>query len=271
MNTKTSTSTKIAYTTAIGLACFSGGVATYGLTKFAPGAELVVAAMGVLFEAGKLTAFALIHKQMPRLLKAALVFVGLILMGLNIAGVSGFLSSAYEHSAISARAASHTAESTAHASASLIERQLAQAESNLAQARAALIKARDDRGRQRAAEKVIASATAERDALVAKLSSAKTSEARVEGDTITASAEFAAVTFIAAAVGTGQDGVAHLLILAVASLPDALAILLLVAAGYTAPQAEPKAPAVRKPVRKAVRRRRGLNPALKVVRNAAMA
>ena len=68
-----------------------------------------------------------------------------------------------------------------------------------------------------------------------------------------------------------QDAVAHLLILAVASLPDVLAILLLVAAGYTAAKAEPKAPAVRRR-RKLVRRpRRGLNPALRVVPNAATA
>jgi hypothetical protein len=32
--------TKISYGTAVALACFSGGVATYGLTKFAPGAEM---------------------------------------------------------------------------------------------------------------------------------------------------------------------------------------------------------------------------------------
>ena len=79
----------VAYTTAIALACFSGAVATYGLTKFAPGAEFVIAAMGVLFEAGKLASFALVHKQMPRSLKAALVLIGLVLMTLNVAGVSG--------------------------------------------------------------------------------------------------------------------------------------------------------------------------------------
>jgi hypothetical protein len=65
MKNRTPTSTKIAYATAIGLACFSGAVATYGLTKFAPSAEFVVAAMGVLFEAGKLTSFAIIHRPLP--------------------------------------------------------------------------------------------------------------------------------------------------------------------------------------------------------------
>src|SRR5712671_1397817 len=129
MKTKTPLLTKLAYSTAVGLALFSGSVATYGLTKFAPGAEWVVAAMGLLFEAGKLTSFALVHKRMPRALKAALLLTGTVLMGLNIAGVSGFLSSSYERSRITAQATTHVAESTAHASASLVERQLAAAES----------------------------------------------------------------------------------------------------------------------------------------------
>src|SRR5258708_3244436 len=71
--TKTSPTNVIATTVAIGLASFSGAVATYGLTKFAPGAEYVIAAMGVLFEAGKLTSFAMLHNRMPRALKGALL------------------------------------------------------------------------------------------------------------------------------------------------------------------------------------------------------
>jgi hypothetical protein len=154
----------------------------------------------------------------------------------------------------------------------LIERQLAATEGNLAQARQALVRARDDKGRVKAAQAIVTAATAERDALVAKLSAAQTSSAKVEGDAIISSAEFAAVAFVAGATGASADAVAHALILAIASLPDVLAVLLLVAAGYAQPKAvQPKA--VRKPARKTPRRhpRRGLNPALKVVRNAATA
>src|SRR6266853_1299781 len=98
-----------------------------------PGAEIVVGAMGLLFEAGKLTSFAMLHRRsVPRLLRGALATVGLTLMAANVAGVSGFLSSQYERTHITAHATSHTAETTAHASASLVERQLAAAESNLA-------------------------------------------------------------------------------------------------------------------------------------------
>src|SRR5712672_124727 len=88
----------ISYTTAIGLAGFSGAVATVGMMKLVPGGELVVGAMGVLFEAGKLTSFAMLHRKTPpRILKIALAGVGLTLVAANVAGVSGLLSSAYEH------------------------------------------------------------------------------------------------------------------------------------------------------------------------------
>src|SRR5260370_19865967 len=96
MKSKTPILTKISYTTAICLAGFSGSVACYGLSKFTRGSEPVVIVMCALFEAGKLVSFAVIHRPLPRSLKCALVAVGLVLMGLNIAGVSGFLSNAYE-------------------------------------------------------------------------------------------------------------------------------------------------------------------------------
>jgi hypothetical protein len=237
-----------AYATAFGLAAFSGSVATYGLTKFCPGAELVVAAMGILFECGKLTAFAMLHKKMPVALKAALLTVGLVLMILNVVGVSGFLSNAYERQQIGARATSHTATANAHASADLVERQLASAESNLAQARTALVRARDDKGRVRAAQAVITSATAERDALVKQLATAQASTAQVEGDTINSGAAFAAIQFLSGATGAGVDAVAHVVIMIVAGLPDVLAVLLLLAAVRDEPK--PLSAPVAKPISK---------------------
>ncbi len=83
----------ISYTTAISLAAFSGGVATFGMMKLVPGAEIVVGTMGLLFEAGKLTSFAMLHRgSVPRLLRGALATVGVTLICANVAGVSGFLS-----------------------------------------------------------------------------------------------------------------------------------------------------------------------------------
>jgi hypothetical protein len=139
----------IATVTAVGLVTFSGAISAWGLMRFVPGAEFVIVVMAVLFEASKLLGFAMVHRPAPRLLKGALLTVGLLLMTLNVAGVSGFLSNAYMQSRITARAIEHTSEATAHAEASLLERQLAQAEGAVAQARTALVRARDDRGRVR--------------------------------------------------------------------------------------------------------------------------
>src|SRR5260370_21322727 len=163
----------ISYSTAIALAGFSGAVATVGMMKLVPGGELVVGAMGALFEAGKLTSFAMLHrKAAPRLLKCALAGVGLTLMTANVAGVSGFLSNAYEHRQIGARATAHAATANAFASADLAERQLPAAAGKLAQARPARIPAKDDKARARAAQAIVTTTTAERDALVQKLAAA---------------------------------------------------------------------------------------------------
>src|SRR5260370_382507 len=84
--------TTICYGAAICLAGFSGAVATYGLTKFAPGAELVVAVMGALFEVGKLTSFAVLHRPIPRMLKAGLLPLPLVLIPLTASAVSRILA-----------------------------------------------------------------------------------------------------------------------------------------------------------------------------------
>jgi hypothetical protein len=241
---------KISYTTAIALVAFSGSVSAFGMMKLVPGGEVVVCAMALLFECGKVVSFTLLHKKMPTLLKLALLTVGLLLMVLNIAGVSGFLSAQYERTHITAQATNHTAESTAHAEASLLERQLAQAEGAVSDARRALVRARDDKGRVKAAQAILTVSTAERDAILGKLSAANTTTAKVEGNAISSTSEFAAVQFIAGATGASVDTVAHAAILTIAAVPDVLAVLLLLAAGYSAP----KSPVAPRPARKIKRR-----------------
>jgi hypothetical protein len=256
----------VALWTAIGLAGFSGTVATIGLARFCPGAEPVVIVMGALFELAKLSAFAMVHKTLPRTLKTALVSIGLILAGLNIVGMSGMLSASYTHRLLVGQATAHAAEATGHAEASLIERQLASAESNLVAARSALIRAKDDKARIRAAKQIVDQATAERDNLVKQLGAAQANQAKTEGEKIGAAGEFAAVAFIAAATGAQQDQVATMVIMIISALPDTLAILLLIAATY-------EKPAQHKPIRrrrKVTPRRRPTSPAaLRIVPNAA--
>jgi hypothetical protein len=223
---------------AIGLVAFSGTISAWGLTKFMPGSEIAVIILAALFECSKLVGFSLLHRPVPLLLKTALLTVGLLLMSLNIIGVAGWLSSAYEHEQINAKATNHTAEASARAEASLVERQLAAAESNLAAARTAVLKARDDRGRVKAATVVVTTAIQERDALVKQLGAAQASTAKVEGDTISSSSEFAAVAFLAQMFGVDQDRVVHILIAGIASLPDILAALLITAIGFAGHKAQ---------------------------------
>jgi hypothetical protein len=227
-----------AASTAIGLVAFSGSISAYGLSKFAPGAELAIIVMAVLFESAKLLGFAMVHRPAPRTLKGALLSVGLLLMLLNIVGVAGFLSNAYTSSQISARAAAHATTAGAHAEVSLLEQQLAEAGAAVSEARGALIKARANKARAAAAQAILTATTAEHDRLVTKLSAANTTTAQVEGDTIQAGGEFASVVFLAEMFGTDQDTVAHILIAVIASLPDILAALLMITIGYTAPKAK---------------------------------
>src|SRR5258707_15301406 len=116
----------ISYTTAISLAAFSGGVATFGMMKLVPGAEIVVGTMGLLFEAGKLTSFAMLHRGSgPGLLRGALATIGVTLICANVAGVSGFLSAQDERAPVNAHARHHTPGAAPHPAASLLEGPLA--------------------------------------------------------------------------------------------------------------------------------------------------
>jgi hypothetical protein len=223
----------ISYTAAIGLAAFSGAVATYGLTKFAPGAELVVAVMGVLFEAGKLTSFAVLHRPLPKLLKMALLAVGLVLMALNVAGVSGMLSNAYTARQLAGEARHTQAATVSAAEVADLRKQLDATDLTLAQARVAIVKARDNRDRARAATATVEKTLAERDRIADRLRTATTVQAAADGDRIQAAGEFAAVMFVAKALGTDQDDTAHVVIGTISAIPDILAVLLITAAGCT--------------------------------------
>jgi hypothetical protein len=243
---------KFLYTTAIALAGFSGAVATYGLTKFAPGAEFVVGTMGVLFEVGKLTSLSLMHRPLPRSIKTGFIATSAVLMTLNVAGVSGMLSNAYSHRVIDRQASAHTTT----ADADLLQRQFSAAERQLSDANNALLRARDDKARQRAAKSAITAARSERDAITTKLAAAHVAES----DNMRASGEFAAIKFVADATGSDQDKVAHVMIATISAIPEALAFLLMLAASYVAPKAK-RAPAKRKPATK----RKAPRPALSVV------
>jgi hypothetical protein len=246
----------IAYGTAIGLAGFSGAIATYGLTKFCPGSEIAVGVMGALFEAAKLSSLALIHrKHLPIPLKCGLGVISLTLMTANIAGVSGMLSAAYSERQNASAATQATATRIASASVGDLRKQLEATDATIADARKAVLRARDDKRRVQAANVVLAQLSADRAQLATRLDKATVTQAQGEGDAIRASGEFAAVRFLSQATGTGEDTMVHAVILVIASVPDIAAALLLWAAGHQpakparivrrkrrAPKRRPKAP-----------------------------
>ena len=225
----------IAYGTAIGLAGFSGAIATYGLTKFCPGSEVAVGIMGALFEAAKLSSLALIHrKHLPLPLKCGLAAVSLTLMTANIAGVSGMLSAAYSEKQNAAAAKHSQTSHVAGAAVTDLRVQLAAADASIADARKAVLRARDDKSRVRAAQAFLTQATSDRTDLARRLETATTVQATSDADAIRASGEFAAVRFLAQSTGTSEDTMIHIVILIIASVPDLAAALLLWAAGHTA-------------------------------------
>lgn len=225
--------TYITYFVAIAAALFGGAVATWGLTKLAPGAELVVFVMGAIFEAGKLTSFALVHERVPFHYKGVLILVGAVLMLFNVAGVSGFLSNSYEREATANRAASHASTEAAGASSEVMDRQLKAAEKAVQDARQAVLKAKDDKGRAKAAQAALKDALAAQDELVAKFATAAGKKADAEGAAIANTAETAAITFLATATDKSESFIAHLFILVMASIPDLLAVFLLLSAPHT--------------------------------------
>jgi len=102
----------------------------------------------------------------------------------------------------------------------------------MAQATEAKIKARDDKDRRKAADAIVRQAKSDRDALAAKLAAARALQVKAEGERMSAAGEFAAVAFIASVTGASMDRVANLVILVISTIPDLLAVLLLIAAGY---------------------------------------
>jgi hypothetical protein len=71
---------------------------------------------------------------------------------------------------------------------------------------------------------------------------ANATTAQVEGNAIASTSEFAAVQFIAGATGASPDTVEHAAIQTISAVPDILAVLLLLAAGYSKPAAPVEQP-----------------------------
>jgi hypothetical protein len=221
------------------MATVSAGFSIVGLTSVFVGAFGPVVALGVVLEAGKLRAVALIGMgRGSRRLRLFLVAAVATLMGLNAVGAYGFLAKAH----IAAAVAGETAVAVriadidgriAEQNATLadIDRQLSQIDGAINKAlekgrtNAAMALANDQRHNRSELE-------VNRQAAGKVLVDLKVEKARIEGDRKTVEADLGPVKYLATLLGTDSESALRVFILVVAMLLDPLAVLLLLAATH---------------------------------------
>jgi hypothetical protein len=238
-----------AYALAYAMAALAGVVATCGLAKFCVGAEWIVFPLGALLECGQLYAFAKLHREgatMSRGLRYGLTTLACIVVVLDIFGVAGQMSAAYQHRQIAGSVTANAgfakvdaAIETVTAELADLDRRIAQADADVSKANEARLKARDDRDRIKAAKQAIGDAEGKRNALVGQrqpkateLEQLRIKRADVAGTQTTAAGEFAAVQFAAATFGVSEDTIARLIIFVISSLPNLFAMTLIMAADH---------------------------------------
>jgi hypothetical protein len=224
---------------ALAMATVSAGFSIVGLTSVFVGAFGPDVALGVVLEAGKLRAVALIGMgRGSRRLRLFLVAAVATLMGLNAVGAYGFLAKAH----IAAAVAGETAVAVriadidgriAEQNATLadIDRQLSQIDGAINKAlekgrtNAAMALANDQRHNRSELE-------VNRQAAGKVLVDLKVEKARIEGDRKTVEADLGPVKYLATLLGTDSESALRVFILVVAMLLDPLAVLLLLAATH---------------------------------------
>jgi hypothetical protein len=246
----------LALAVAVAMSAFAGGLATFGLANFVPGANGVVFVMGALFEVGQLVAFATLHRHwgtMSRGLKYGLGFLAVVVVVLDVVGVAGQLSQAYQgrvndhQAAVVALSATIAAKlDAADAEVAALDRQIAAIDAAIVKAGEARIKARDDRDRVKAAKAIVTEAETKRVLLVTQRNDVsgrvvvlKSEAGQAAGRAVAGTGEFAAVKFVAASLGWSEDAVTRALIFVISALPNLFALSLVMAAGHLSPKALP--------------------------------
>src|SRR6266436_4045414 len=235
---------------ALALSTVSAGFSIYGFTSIFVGAFWSVIGMGVALELGKLRAVTWIGRNGSTPwwgLKGALAALVIVLMGLNVVGVFGFLAKAHiGHQvegdiAVAGRAADIEARLAVQAekvadldAARTIETpsagNLRTASAINAQAAAltaaAKLRAADDERRQAKRTSLADKLTVEAKALA----DLKIEKAKVDGDRKVAEADLGPVRYLATLLGAGDQDVLRWFILVIALLLDPAAVLLLLTA-----------------------------------------
>jgi hypothetical protein len=232
-----------AFVTALALACVSAAFSIDGLTAIFAGAFWPVITMGAALEAGKLVAAAWLTEHWhsaPPILRVVLVTMIGVLMGLNAAGVFGFLTRAHlDHmAAVDIALADRTADTEARLS--IQGRTVADLDRRVAQIDAAIEEATrlgrpvgamaiaDQKRRDRA--DIVAARQREAEALA----SMQIEKAKVDAQRRRAEADIGPVRYLAELFGTPATDLerpVRLLTLALVAVLDPMAVALLLAAG----------------------------------------
>jgi hypothetical protein len=222
---------------ALALATVSAGFSITGMTAVFVGATLPVIGMGAALELGKLSAVAWLGRYGGSLpLRAALVVLVGILMGLNAIGAYGFLAKAHIGHAVAGETAVAGRSADVDARITVQAGVLADVDRRIAQIDSAVEKA-TDRGRTAVAMKLAdeqrkarADLSGQRIREAKTLADLKVEKAGIDGQRRVAEADLGPVRYLATLLGAGDQDVLRWFILIVALLLDPAAVLLLLAA-----------------------------------------
>jgi hypothetical protein len=225
---------------ALGLAAVSGEFSITGMTAIFVGAYWPVIGMGIAVEVGKLSAVAWLgHHDNGACwmgLKGAITILVLVLMGLNVVGVYGFLAKAHIGHQVEGETAIGGRMAEIQGRISVQEGVVASVDRQIAQIDKA-VETATQRGRTSGAMQLAANQKRNRADLVLKhdqaataLANFKVEKAGIDGLAKVAEADLGPVRYLARLLGAGDQDVLRWFILVVASLLDPAAVLLLLAA-----------------------------------------
>jgi hypothetical protein len=230
------TVTAATMTAALALATVSAGFSITGMTSIFVGSFWPVIGMGIALEAGKLSAVASLGHLHGGRLKATLVALVAVLMGLNAIGAYGFLAKAHIGHALDGNLAVAGRAADVDARLSVQTSLVADLDRQLAQIDAAVEKA-TAKGRTNAAMRLAEDQRKTRADLAGKrITEAKTlanlqvEKAAIEGERAKVEADLGPVRYLATLLGAGDEETMRWFILAIALLLDPAAVLLLLAA-----------------------------------------
>jgi hypothetical protein len=222
---------------AFSLATVSAGFSITGMTSVFVGAFWPVVGMGAVLELGKLSAVACLGPRYgSAALRAALVILVAVLMGLNAIGAYGFLAKAHIGHAVAGETAVAGRSTEVDARLNVQVGVVADLDRRIAQIDGAVEKA-TSKGRTGSAmalaeqqRKTRAHLVAQRTSEARTLAGLQVEKASIDGQKKPAEADLGPVRYLATLLGADSETALRWFVLVVALLLDPAAVLLLLAA-----------------------------------------